>query len=74
MKEVLAPEKVQATPSKSDPRPVLAEKDEPSERHLDALERIEKGTYGICEVGNEEIEEDRLNANPAARTCKAHLN
>jgi RNA polymerase-binding transcription factor DksA len=38
-----------------------------------ALENIEQGTYGICEVGGEEIEEDRLEANPSARTCKAHL-
>lgn len=41
---------------------------------LAALSRIEKGTYGICEVSGEEIEEDRLGADPAARTCKAHLN
>ncbi len=39
-----------------------------------ALEKIEKGTYGICEVGGEEIETDRLEANPAARTCKVHMN
>lgn len=37
-----------------------------------ALERIEKGTYGKCEVGGEEIPEDRLRANPAARTCVKH--
>lgn len=39
-----------------------------------ALERIEKGTYGICEISGAPIEEDRLDANPAARTCKAHIN
>jgi len=39
-----------------------------------ALEKIEKGTYGICEIGQEEIEADRLEANPSARTCKAHIN
>lgn len=39
----------------------------------DALARIENGTYGTCEVGGEEIEADRLEADPAARTCKAHL-
>lgn len=39
-----------------------------------ALERIENGTYGICEISSEKIEEDRLEANPAARTCKAHIN
>jgi DnaK suppressor protein len=40
----------------------------------DALEKIEKGNYGLCEEGGEEIEQDRLDANPAARTCKAHMN
>lgn len=39
----------------------------------DALARIEKGTYGVCEVSGEPIEEDRLAADPAARTCKAHV-
>lgn len=39
-----------------------------------ALEKMKNGTYGKCEVSGEEIEEDRLEANPAARTCKRHLN
>lgn len=39
-----------------------------------ALEKIDAGTYGICEVSGEPIEEDRLEADPAARTSKAHLN
>ena len=39
-----------------------------------ALEKIEKGTYGTCEVSGEEIETDRLDANPAAPTCKKHMN
>lgn len=34
----------------------------------DALEKIEKGTYGICETSGEPIDTDRLVANPAART------
>lgn len=38
-----------------------------------ALEGIEKGTYGACEVCGGAIEADRLEANPAARTCKAHM-
>lgn len=38
-----------------------------------ALAKIDDGSYGICEIGGEEIEEDRLEANPAARTCKAHM-
>ena len=38
----------------------------------DALERIKHGTFGICAVGKEKIGEDRLQANPAARTCMEH--
>jgi RNA polymerase-binding transcription factor DksA len=38
-----------------------------------ALQRIEKGAYGICEVSGDPIEIERLEANPAARTCKAHM-
>ncbi len=39
----------------------------------DALDKIEKGTYGICEISGEEIELDRLEANPSARTSKKHM-
>jgi DnaK suppressor protein len=39
-----------------------------------ALKKIEDGTYGKCEVSGEPIEQDRLEANPAARTSKAHMN
>lgn len=35
----------------------------------EALERIEKKTYGTCEVCGEPIETDRLGADPAATTC-----
>lgn len=38
-----------------------------------ALSRIEDGTYGYCKISNEPIETDRLDANPAAETCKAHI-
>jgi RNA polymerase-binding transcription factor DksA len=38
-----------------------------------ALARIEDKTFGICSVGGEEIEADRLEANPAAATCKVHM-
>lgn len=41
---------------------------------VSALDRIEKGVYGICEVSGGQIEEDRLDANPAATTCKKHMN
>ena len=40
---------------------------------VDALEKIENGTYGICEVSGEPIEEDRLEALPSARTNKANM-
>ena len=41
----------------------------------EALAKIEAGTYGNCEVdGSHKIEEARLDANPAARTCKEHMN
>jgi len=37
-----------------------------------ALDRIEKGAYGKCEVCEKEIPKDRLEANPAATTCIEH--
>ena len=39
-----------------------------------ALQKIENGNYGKCEVCGENIEQDRLEANPAATTCKTHMN
>lgn len=36
-----------------------------------ALARIEKGTYGRCSFGDE-IEEERLRAEPTAETCLKH--
>ncbi len=40
----------------------------------DALLKIESGKYGVCEISGHPIEEGRLNANPAARTCIEHMN
>lgn len=40
----------------------------------EALERIEKGTYGFCGVDQRPIPEARLEANPAAKTCIEHSN
>ena len=40
----------------------------------DAMKKIEAGTFGKCEVCGEPIEADRLEANPAARTNKVHMN
>jgi RNA polymerase-binding transcription factor DksA len=37
-----------------------------------ALGRLEAGTYGICELCNEPIGEDRLEAMPATRWCIEH--
>lgn len=38
----------------------------------DALEKIQKGSYGTCEAGGEEISIERLKAHPSARTCVEH--
>ena len=37
-----------------------------------ALERIKNGTFGVCEISGDEIERERLDANPAARTSIAN--
>ncbi len=39
-----------------------------------ALAKIEGGKYGVCEICGKKIEENRLDANPSARTCKEHMN
>lgn len=38
-----------------------------------ALERIDNGTYGICESCHEPVEKDRLIADPLVRYCLDHL-
>ena len=38
-----------------------------------ALKRIQDGAYGTCSKCGQEIETERLEANPAAATCKKHL-
>lgn len=38
-----------------------------------ALKKLENNTFGVCEIGGEQIKTERLKANPAARTCTAHL-
>jgi len=35
-----------------------------------ALEKIDEGNYGNCKNCKKKIEEDRLEVNPAAQTCK----
>jgi len=39
-----------------------------------ALAKIDTDKFGVCEVCGKEIEEDRMEANPSAKTCKEHLN
>ncbi|WP_101846396.1 TraR/DksA C4-type zinc finger protein [Halobacillus sp. Marseille-P3879] len=38
----------------------------------DALDKIEKGTYGVCEVSGKNIPVERLEALPTARTLKEY--
>lgn len=38
------------------------------------LDKIDKQVYGKCQVCGRDIEPDRLEVNPAARTCKLHMN
>lgn len=40
---------------------------------LKALKGLNKDSFGKCEVCKKDIEKARLDANPAARTCKEHL-
>lgn len=41
---------------------------------LEALERIQKGVYGICSTCKKAITKERLDADPAADVCTKHLN
>lgn len=51
----------------------LVEELESRKKEIDAaLMRMESGTYGVCEKCGEPIPLDRLEANPAARTCVTH--
>lgn len=38
-----------------------------------ALDKIKHNAYGTCQICGKEIETDRLEANPSARTCKEHI-
>jgi RNA polymerase-binding transcription factor DksA len=41
---------------------------------LSALKGLNKESFGRCEVCKKDIEMDRMEVNPAAKTCKKHLN
>src|SRR5882762_3025762 len=38
-----------------------------------ALDRMSKGTYGLCEECHDPVEQDRLLADPLVRYCLDHL-
>lgn len=38
-----------------------------------ALIKIEEGKFGICEICGNNIEEERLDVNPSAKTCEADM-
>jgi RNA polymerase-binding transcription factor DksA len=40
---------------------------------ISGLDKIKHNVYGICQVCKKEIEHERLDANPAARTCIEHV-
>lgn len=52
---------------------ILADLEARYDSVLEALTRIEKGTYGKCEVCGKKIIEARLEADPTATTCVEHL-
>ena len=38
-----------------------------------SLDKIKKDTYGLCQVCGEEIDTERLEANPSAQSCRKHM-
>ena len=52
--------------------PLVEELEKRHKDIMDALEKMEDESYGLCEIGKEQIPLDRLEANPAARTCITH--
>lgn len=52
--------------------PIVEELEDRLQQVNKALDRIDEGTYGTCEVGGEPIPTARLEANPAATTCVEH--
>ena len=64
-------------PDESDVESIERDRDLSILEHVDAqladvdraMERLEHGTYGICEACGRPIDPDRLRARPAARLC-----
>ena len=46
--------------------------EEQRRRVRDALERLDEGEYGRCQVCGREIDDERLEARPEVRTCREH--
>lgn len=46
--------------------------EEQRRRVQDALERLDEGGYGRCEVCGRDIDDERLEARPEVRTCREH--
>lgn len=63
-------EKLQAAVAAAPPRPDLVDL---LEQVDSALERLQTGTYGLCESCHEPIEVERLTADPLVRFCLDHL-
>lgn len=49
--------------------PLVEELEERHREILAALRRLDEGEYGVCEKCGQPMDYDRLEANPAARTC-----
>ncbi|OGG69119.1 hypothetical protein A3F27_03360 [Candidatus Kaiserbacteria bacterium RIFCSPHIGHO2_12_FULL_53_13] len=52
--------------------PLVEELEKRHKEITHALQKMENGSYGACEVCGEAISTERLRANPAAQTCIAH--
>ena len=52
--------------------PLVEELEEKHSAVADAIEKMDQGIYGLCEVCNEPIPLDRLHAIPSARTDIEH--
>ncbi len=48
---------------------IASNKQEALQEIDEALDRMEEGTYGLCEICGEKIPQKRLLAKPSARTC-----
>jgi DnaK suppressor protein len=59
----------QVTAERSEAENLVASLRETLEEVERAIDKLDKGTYGLCEVCGQEIDPVRLEAMPAARRC-----